>query len=495
MQKIVFAASLVGIYLVGFATQSSLLLNWDVSWLMHAAEKLLQGGSYSKDFFEFNPPMIIYLSIPPVLLTKIIPISIIHAEQMYVFLLATLILFISSKLIKHYFNHHKLLQHILILTLAICFLIVPIYEFGQREHLMLMLIMPYILSINSRPYSSSVYLRISIGLLAGIGFSLKPYFLITPFLLEIYALVKTKNRLNWWRIETICIALIIVIYTGIVYLFHPDYIQTVAPLAMRIYHSGINSSWEMLYLHSGSIFCYTAILFYLLQNNHKNSEDTVFCISLIGFLLAFFWQRTYWFYHLYPAFCFALLLSTSLITQFISHHFTKKSDLIFLGMFSLCLYTLPIYTLLKLYDWGLEYKKNDAALITYLNNSTRDKSIYIFSTTTVYTYPAIDYAATTSASRTAFLGWIPGMIKRHDTETTADKKFLLSLLIDDFKTKQPDFVFIDIQKDKPYLEGDFNYLQYFADNQEFNQLWKSYRYKETITYQNFYMFDIYSKVH
>lgn len=36
----------MGIYLLAWHMQAHILLNWDVSWLMHASKRLLAGGSY-----------------------------------------------------------------------------------------------------------------------------------------------------------------------------------------------------------------------------------------------------------------------------------------------------------------------------------------------------------------------------------------------------------------------------------------------------------------
>ncbi|MDH5555850.1 MAG: hypothetical protein OEZ03_00795, partial [Alphaproteobacteria bacterium] len=48
------------------------LPNHDSVWLLVAAERMLDGGTYERDFFEVNPPLAILLHAPAFLVQKII---------------------------------------------------------------------------------------------------------------------------------------------------------------------------------------------------------------------------------------------------------------------------------------------------------------------------------------------------------------------------------------------------------------------------------------
>src|SRR3990167_3346116 len=96
----IFWLGFISIYLLAFLLQTQLLLNWDVSWLMLTTKKLLSGGHYGKDFFEINPPMILYLYIPPVLISKFFLISRIFALRIYIFLLTSISLLLCYPLLK-----------------------------------------------------------------------------------------------------------------------------------------------------------------------------------------------------------------------------------------------------------------------------------------------------------------------------------------------------------------------------------------------------------
>ena len=90
------------LFLYGIAalTQTFFLLNHDVSWCIHAASRLLAGGTYMKDFFDINPPLALYLYTPPVILGAFFHIGIMYALPIYIFIVATISLYGSAILIK-----------------------------------------------------------------------------------------------------------------------------------------------------------------------------------------------------------------------------------------------------------------------------------------------------------------------------------------------------------------------------------------------------------
>src|SRR5438094_233352 len=100
------------IILLAYFFQSRLLFSGDVGYLLHVANQLLAGGTYAHDFFETNPPMILYLYLPACLLCKLTAISIINASRIYFFFL----IFISSSLC--FYLMKKLINHPVTLSFA-----------------------------------------------------------------------------------------------------------------------------------------------------------------------------------------------------------------------------------------------------------------------------------------------------------------------------------------------------------------------------------------
>jgi hypothetical protein len=333
-EHVAFFLTLACLVVLGWVLQTHILLNWDVSWLLHTSEKLLAGGTYANDFFELNPPLILYLYTPALFFSKIFSISIIAALRFYVFLLGSVSLFLCDGLIRKIFSAaDRKLRDLFLVAIASTFFILPIEQFGQREHLLLLLALPYLLAIPYRLAGNKLNNgeAILIGLFAGLGFAIKPYFLTTLVLSEIYYLIKKRDAFAWSRTEVITIIAVFVVYLIVVFTLHRDYLFTVLPLAGRLYYVGVGQPLEKLASNPAVFTCYIAGLFHLWQ--YKNpayaSLRTVLFIALSGLLTSYFIQQTVWFSHLLPAFSVAVLLLVLEFVLFARVPKLERSDAVF----------------------------------------------------------------------------------------------------------------------------------------------------------------------
>ena len=500
-KKDLFLLALAGIYLLGGIIQATLLLNWDVSWLLHATRRLLAGGTYAMNFPDLNPPLIMYLYIPPVLLNKLTHLNIISSLRLYIFFLSTLSLY-SCHILTHKIFSSDILSKIVVLTLAVLFLVFPFYEFGQREHIMLIFTMPYLLLAACRLQGSNVRVShaILIGIGAGLGFGLKPHFLVTFALVELYYIYCQKNLFAWLRTETLTAITIIGIYTVSIFIFQKDYLSILVPIAIRNYYSGFNTEWTLLLFYPVVIFCEFVMVFFFMQyhQNPYKKLSTILFLALIGYLFCYIVQRNLWYYHLIPAFAIAILLFVLQFALLIAHCRTNKHDLFILSGAGAIIVAFILGYAGFVYRISLIYKEQTSSLISYLYNNMRHQSVYFFATTTTYEFPAIDYSQALPSSKYAFLGWIPGLLKRDkltpdNTQLIQDRDFYLNSVAEELNTNKPRFVLIDDMKYKGHLEGlQFDYLPYFLKNKNFQAAWKEYHYVNTIQ-DTLYKFNIYER--
>lgn len=340
LQKIYFLTAIIVAYAFAIFIQYNFILNCDSSWLILAARRLLRGGSYTRDFFETNPPMIIYLSIIPIAFEKLFSINIMLSAKICIFLLATFSLLICFYLVKRIFNAKDILLAILyMLGLVIAYLVLPFWSFGERDHLLLMFAMPYLLAVvcQLKKDNLNIYIKLIVGLLAGIGFSLKPFFLLTPILVELYFVFATKRLLSWVRVEVITMLLLMMIYSVIVLIFQPDYLFVVIPYALRNYYSGPSTPLIYGIVNLGLMFCILPILFYFIQypNNPYRPLCTVLLITLIGFIFSFVAQRNFAFYQFFPAWAVGILLTGFLFALFLRQSNINKYNYLLLSLLAI----------------------------------------------------------------------------------------------------------------------------------------------------------------
>jgi hypothetical protein len=321
-QSFFFWALAIFLYGMAWLLQAELFLSWDVSWLMLAAERLLKGGTYTNDFFETNPPLILWLYLPPVVFSQWLVLDAALLLRLYIFLLATLSLGLCINLSAKIFSEKEaFLAQIFIIAILSCFLLLPIYEFGQRDHLLVILTLPYflLLTLRLKEKPFPIYYVVLVGLLAAIGFSIKPHFLAALILVEGYFMWRKSSFRALVRVETGLIASFVLFYLAAIFYFFPDYLFFMVPFSLRLYYFAQSDSWAMILAQPAVFFCGFTFLFYLAMERGKPFDDlsAVLLIALMGFLFSYFSQRANLYYHLLPAFSLALLLQVFLLSLFI----------------------------------------------------------------------------------------------------------------------------------------------------------------------------------
>lgn len=333
--KIILIFTLSVIYVLAWKIQASILLNWDVSWILQITKRLLAGGSYIKDFFDPNPPMILFLFSPIIFLKKLLSINIILALRIYFFGLSTISLCLCYSFIKSIFPiQEKFLRNIFISTIAATLLILPNYQFGQREHLLLILVFPYLLCTASRLQGNAInnYLASFVGIFAGLGFAIKPYFVLTFLLIELYFIFQQPNKRAWIKTETCIIASILFLYACSLFIYFPDYISIIVPYIARYYNGFDDSSLLSFILYSPAIYCGFGLLYYVCLRHLKSYQalSSILAIALIGFLASYFLQNGIFYYRILPAFSMSFLLMVFLFSLLRTQHHILLRNYIYL---------------------------------------------------------------------------------------------------------------------------------------------------------------------
>ncbi len=541
MKRMLFYSSLVFIYVTASLLQSSYLLHQDVSSFTEWAARLLEHGSYANNFFETNPPLIIYLSIPPVLFAKYFSINMVMATRFYIFSLASLSLFICYHLSRPIFSSQdNLLRQVFLLVLAFVFLILPLPSFGQREHLVVFLSMPYVLMLAARMQGYSNFaLAILIGIMAGFAFAFKPFFLVTPLLIELYYAYCKRSIFACLRVETVTMAICIVIYLIIMLLFHPDYFTVIIPFIYRYYYAGISQPLTLMMLFPPSLLCWTVLVYYFTQaaKIKYTCLTSLLFIEFLSFLIAYLCGRTVWYYHVLPVYSLAIILFSYLWMEQIYRADTTRHDylyqaicalllcysmmtcyfywyvppllilascvsifylLIFIAVYFMkwkklsCMLTLtlglmfsiiPLFFSITLHQQAVVLKKATIPMLDFLSTHAKNKSVYYLSTNALYARPLVDMAHAKSASRFPFLWMLPGMTAKTQTNTSQlnqDKALLAEMICNDIKNNEPAYIFVDISKDQIGISKPINYMTYFGGYACFQQTWKNYRFQSTI---------------
>jgi hypothetical protein len=336
--KIILMVLVLSCFGASWFLQSSLLFNSDTSWLMLVTKRLLAGGNYTHDFFEINPPMILYIYTPAVCIGKVLNLATYHALCLYVFLLVAISLTICNKVLPKIFSVQQIfVTNAWLITLAALLLIMPMSEFGQRDHLVVIFTMPYFLLMAWRlqkglqPPAAWAFF---IGAFAALGFIIKPFFLAPLLFTEIYYLYHERSLRAVLRAENYAIASVFTLFLLLILIFNYDYLTTIMPMVSQFYYGKYRFPLLAMVGNEEVIFAYFALIFYFLRARFQTMSalTTVLMLATCGFLLAFFLQQTLWFYHTIPVFMTTSLLFTLLFCLLIQQEkFTRAEYVSLLG--------------------------------------------------------------------------------------------------------------------------------------------------------------------
>ncbi|MDZ4832879.1 MAG: hypothetical protein SGJ27_03675 [Candidatus Melainabacteria bacterium] len=174
------------------------VLQWpDQSMYLGMADLYLDGYRPYVDMVDFNPPLILYINLIPAMMARAFHLHIIVAFSGFVIGLIVLSLLLSGFMMwqqksrKEAFFYLPILMGFVYSTQDLTF------DFGQREHLLILTYLPFFVlryfRWNDAPINK--YLAILCGLYAGSCLSLKPHFLIMAAAPELIYLLQTRK----WR--------------------------------------------------------------------------------------------------------------------------------------------------------------------------------------------------------------------------------------------------------------------------------------------------------
>jgi hypothetical protein len=313
-KKLLLPVFICGCLGIAWLIQSSLIFNSDASWLMLATKRLLAGGNYTHDFFEINPPMILYLYTPAALLVKITNLPTYIALRLFVFALAIVSLAFCARLMREIFpNDKNILRSFVLIAITIIILWLPMTEFGQREHLMIILTLPYFLLVALRletPQYDKKFMALGIGIFAGLGFVIKPFFLAPFLLVEIFYATRMRRWQTLLRMEIGGIIGVFFVFGIFLLLLNRDYLTVIVPAITQFYYQKYGLPFTAMLLNEQAVLSYFAIALYFLRYRYQAQQTltTILLLMVCGFLLVFFAQQTSWYYHVLP-----LLMTTSML--------------------------------------------------------------------------------------------------------------------------------------------------------------------------------------
>lgn len=280
---------------------ASIPLNHDTQWYLLSVARWLDGAVMYRDILELNPPLAAVLTAPAVAFARATGVDVAPTFVAYVAALAAGSLGLTAAVLRRRDDLAVPRRRAFLAIAAAALLVYPLASFGQREQIALILVLPYlVLAGGGRPMSSRA--AVLIGALAGLGFSIKPYFLLVPLLIAIVDIGRERRVGAAFTPAHWGIALAAGLYALAVVCLFPHYLGEMVPLARLTYAAGWDQPFARLLRQPELWLVPLAIVAKRRAGAGEATDRTslVLLLAAIGFAGAYLWQHKGWFYHVIP---------------------------------------------------------------------------------------------------------------------------------------------------------------------------------------------------
>lgn len=298
--------STLALFLWRFARFFIYPIGHDQSSYLFEAQRLLSGiKPYGPHLAEVSPPLIIWFSVLPVLLGRWL-----HGSPVFFFrLLVTAIVFGSIAWCVRILLRSAALSNSVAVGLLGCailwveFMIGP-SDFGQREHLLIVLILPYLLATATGAVDRLSFTeRCALGIAAGAAIWFKPQNILVLVALELALLFRARSLRRVFTPEFLALVLTSSLILALVSVTTP-YLTATLPLLLDTYWAfgTMNTLALALSLRNYMLLVAVMLLAILLLRNrlHDPATPLTLLACSVAASLAYDIQHTDWPYHAYP---------------------------------------------------------------------------------------------------------------------------------------------------------------------------------------------------
>jgi hypothetical protein len=291
--------------------QSARLAEPDIAYFVYSAGRLLDGAKLYRDVVDMNPPAILALNVPIVWLSRLTRLPDLLVYRLVAFALVGGALLFVRRVLGRYVLVDRPAERRYVL-LWLCLILFPLArdDFGQREHLVLALLLPYVAVALARLGGKRVALSdaLAAGLLAGIALALKPPFVLAWLAVEVW--YRWRGYAERWRLtpEVAGTVGVSVAYFAAVLTFTPEYPRLVGLLG-GAFMTYLRSTPLTMLTTPGALLIGFALLAALATrgSGRDANAQAIIVAAMLGSFLAGVAQQKDLRYHFYPAFGLATL--------------------------------------------------------------------------------------------------------------------------------------------------------------------------------------------
>lgn len=448
----------------------------DIAWLLYVARRWMAGRELYVDLVEVNPPLIVWLSAIPIRIGAWLDIDAQRIAMPFFIVAvlscgwwATVLLRVRGGMFADRLPVFAVIGSVL--------LVVPAGDLGQREHLLVAAMLPYLVLFagaldGRRPHWTT---SIAAGLIAGIGCALKPQYAGVLTALEVAALL---HGLRPWRVAPIVAATTMAAYGVAVAIVCPAYLGRAVPLALAIY-GGTDVTFLQLLGDSAVLLGGEAIAIFLWRHARRDLPERNLLLALIVFAAAStavcFVDGKDWFYHRLPAtIATILVLLCWAISTWLHRHSEKRSLRLPMAMAGVAAMVFGVAAYQRLEPEVALAVEPEYSTVQKLEQVVRDehaRTYIAFSEWIALGFPVVNNTGVAWASRFDSMWALKGELWRARFDPATTKEFPVARWVaHDFIAGCPDLAVVDTRPGAPDYIGIIGKAE-----PSFSRVWSRYR--------------------
>ncbi|MGH7517782.1 MAG: hypothetical protein ACREOC_09965 [Gemmatimonadales bacterium] len=487
--------------LVTVAAQLSSIATPDMAFLLYAAGKLLEGARLYQDIIEINPPLIMWLNLPVVLLARALGASefAIYRLTSAAALLAVLLL-CRYLLRAHVLPDQPRIRRLLLLSLV--FVLFPLAgdDFGQREEFVLAAFLPYLLVVavrvrGGKPQTGA--LAVGVGMLAGLAVALKPHFGLLWLAVEAWQRIRRSGRGLAPTPESAAALGFLLAYAAAVVVLAPDYLRLAVELGPA-YTTFLHEPWyRLLALAPGAALVWFGLLAALALRRSVIEPEVValLAVTVAAAFAAGAAQQKGLPYHFLPARGLAFVLVT--VTALAAGQANGVAERLYARVGRILVATMilvvPARAALTAVGALSPAQRRVRAEVFGLADFVRARAggepVGVLSYHIASAFPMVNYAGVTLASRFPHLWLLPasyweefgkeGPLRYRAAEAMPPtERYLNQAVREDLLRTRPRLLLVmrparDVKKN--YLRR-IHYIEYFGRDPELNRFFADYQF-------------------
>lgn len=477
----VFISGVICIILPCILIQGQYLVNGNISWLLIAAERLLDGQKLSEHIYETNPPLSIIIYTPHVLFSKLLGIPITIGS----FYLTLIFICISTYTVHNIMKSFQFLstseKHTFTLAYLLSITLGTTAFFSEREHLLILTLVPFVLCqyAMARHIDINKTITIPVMIIGALCIMIKPHYGLLPTLFIIDRMIRHKKINVFFDLDFAILSITTLAYIGVIFVFFSDYINVIFHDVIILYASSISPITAITLVKKFMFVCFAMFVLELFMedlNKQKKSFLIFLYICSLLCLVPYFVQMKGFFNHITPVYTFLICALTISIASRVPYFF-KRMEMMHIIIPMICItYFVNIFTSLSS-DFPKQKDIPSLPVAKFLEKECENPcTFFAFHGNIEIINPTAAYMGYTHATRFPSLWFIPNILIGLKSENVQEQSMYRGL-----KNKYAKYVADDLEYYKPSVMiiasglqigklKAFDFVGFFEENSKFKSI-------------------------